>query len=58
MEDLRSQLESRYETHLGRLKDQYEAQIDRLQMQLKGLHFKLHGKGVKGRVCMRPIETY
>ena len=57
MEDLRSQLEARYEAHLEGLKDQYEAQIDRLQMQLKGLHSKLHGKGWRD-VCVCVHETY
>ena len=38
LDALRSQLEGRYEQHLGLLKNQYEAQSSRLQDQLSSLH--------------------
>lgn len=40
-EKLRAQLESKYGEHLGRVKEQYEARVNRLQMQLTGLHTQL-----------------
>ena len=40
-EQLRSQLESKYGVHLEKVKEQYEARVDRLQMQLTGLHTQL-----------------
>ena len=40
-EKLMAQLESKYGEHLGRVKEQYEARINRLQMQLTGLHTQL-----------------
>ena len=40
-EKLRAQLESKYGEHLKRVKEQYEARVDRLQMQLTGLHTQL-----------------
>ena len=40
-EKLRNQLESKYGEHLEKVKQQYEARINRLQMQLTGLHAQL-----------------